>query len=221
MTLYLSDTIASTDSTLILSRHMFEDGRKLVQPDEQAQFVMKQLNKSYFEHAPVGMSSIGQNKEAALAWINKCRRLHQLGQQSLYFAYDTQTKQCVGLIGAQLVGKGVVEIQQLVMTKDYTSRYDTIRLLEKAVFDNHSVRKIVIKVNADSIDTVRHCHLRGMGFKYESVTHNRILKLDTVDYISYVKTNPHPEQQENPCKIAEQKQHFFVSLELNKRERSA
>ncbi len=219
--LYLSDTIKSADSALILSCYMFEDGHKLIHPDEQAEFVIKQVNKSYFEHDSAKMDSIGQTKQAVLTWINKCHRLHRLGQQSMYFAYDTQTKQCVGLIRAQMVGDDVVEIQQLAVTKDSISRCDTIQLLEKAVLNNHSVRKVVVKLNADSIDTVRHSYLRTLGFKYESVSHNRILRLDTVDYVSYVKINPNASQIETPCKIAKQEPHFFASLVLNKRERSA
>lgn len=206
--LHLPKTISMTDSQLYLSQCMIENGKKLVSLNEQVPFLIKQLNKPYFEHAPLEMSSIEPTYQAALAWINKYQTLEKNGKQAMYFAYCKNTGACVGLISAKMVESDTVEILQSVASGNYQNQCEMIKILEKGLMTDLNIRKIRVEVNDNILDNMRHVNLKQLGYREEIRCCMRIL--GSIDYIRYVKKNLNTSVPPQSLKIDHQKNSFLM-----------
>ncbi len=196
MTLNLPEKIDEKDSKLLLSQQMMQAGKSVLLEEEQVQFIMREMNKPCFEHAPQEAQSHTWTKQEATEWLNKQRTLHQDGQKVLYFAYNRETQECVGIISAQLQYDTSVEIRQIASADNYTAQCEMLRLLEQGLMNDTHIQKFTVKINVDSIDTTRPFHLRQQGYHIESVSHDRILNLGKTDYVTYAKQNPSSDTEE-------------------------
>lgn len=190
MALNLPEEIDEKDSKLLLSQQIMQAGKSLLLEEEQVRFIMREMNKPCFEHAPKEVKSQVWSKQMAVAWLNKERTLHQNGQKTLYFAYNRETHECVGIISAQLQNDNSVEIRQIASADNYTAQCEMLTLLEHGLMNDTHIQKFTVKIDVDSIDTTRPFHLRKQGYHIESVSHNRILNLGNTDYVTYAKQNP-------------------------------
>ncbi len=192
MSVHLQKTIAEKSSSILLTTHVIQNHQVVQSPIKQAQFLLQVLNCSSMRHFPLKPKELPQTQLQAHKVLEANEILRIRGEQVTYFAYDRETGACVGTITATVQSGGMVEITQSVEQTNYEAHYEMLHLMEKSLMEQGGATKIKVRVLDDNKDTIRPHHLSVLGYKVESISHNRILNLDENDYITYVKINPHP-----------------------------